>query len=205
MLSKENLNQLDAIKRSTESATSEKIFTFSNALSALRVALVLPFIYFYDRDEREIAFAIFLVAIATDWFDGRVARWTNTVSDLGKILDPLADKFAAALVGLYLVQRGELPLWFAALVIGRDVIVFAGGAYAKRKKRVITTALPAGKWAVGFLAGAIGGIIFPVQSDGLKLAVEVAIYVASALFVVSFAQYAKRFFDILQDKPVQNL
>ncbi len=198
-------NQHDALKRSTVNPPVTKIVTLSNALSLLRIVLFLPFVYFYERDEKVIAFVIVLLAVSTDWLDGRVARWTNTVSELGKILDPLADKLSAALMGLYLVERGELPMWFVALVVARDAIIFLGGIYAKQKKHVITTALPTGKWAVGFLAGAIGGIVYPYQSEGLKVAVEIAMYIASGLFVVSFLQYAKRFFDILQDKPVQNL
>ncbi len=205
MKSSEDFNQLNIVKRSNLNSPSTKILTFSNALSLLRVVLFLPFVYFYERDEKVIAFAVVLLAISTDWFDGRVARWTNTVSELGKILDPLADKLSAALMGMYLLHRGELPLWFVMLVLVRDAVVFLGGIYAKQKKHVITTALPAGKWAVGFLAGAIGGIVYPYQSEGLKTAVEITIYLASALFVVSFLQYAKRFFDLLQDKPVQNL
>jgi CDP-diacylglycerol--glycerol-3-phosphate 3-phosphatidyltransferase len=200
----EDFNQLDEVKRS-KANSSTKILTLSNALSLLRIVLFLPFVYFYERDEKVIAFVVVLLAIATDWFDGRAARWTNTVSELGKVLDPLADKLSAALMGLYLLYRGELPLWFVALVVVRDAIIFLGGIYAKQKKHVITTSLPAGKWAVGFLAGAIGGTVYPYQSEGLKLAVKISIYIASALFVLSFVQYAKRFFDILQDKPVKNL
>ncbi len=205
MTTSRNFNQFDEINRSKVNLTTSKILTPSNALSLLRIVLFLPFVYFYERDEKVIAFAMVLLAISTDWFDGRVARWTNTVSELGKILDPLADKLSAALMGIYLLYRGELPLWFVALVIARDAVVFLGGMYAKHKKHVITTALPVGKWAVGFLAGAIGGTVYPYQSEGLKLAVEISIYIASVLFVVSFFQYAKRFFDILQDKPVKNL
>ncbi len=205
MKTSENFNQLGEVKRSKVASSSTKILTVSNALSLLRVVLFLPFVYFYEQDEKAVAFAVVLLAIATDWFDGRVARWTNTVSELGKILDPLADKLSTALIMLYLLYRGELPLWFVALIVVRDAIIFCGGIYAKQKKQVITTALPAGKWAVGFLAGAIGGTVYPYPSEGLKIAVEITIYLASALFVVSFLQYAKRFFDILQDKPVQNL
>jgi CDP-diacylglycerol--glycerol-3-phosphate 3-phosphatidyltransferase len=179
------------------------MLTLSNALSLLRIVLFLPFVYFYERDEKNIAFVIVLIAISTDWFDGRVARWTNTVSELGKILDPLADKVSAALMGLYLLYRGELPWWFVAIVVTRDIIIFWGGVYIKQKKHIITTALPTGKWAVGFLAGAIGGIIYPYQSEGLKMAVEITIYIASVLFIVSFVQYVRRFVDILHDKPVQ--
>lgn len=205
METSEDFNQLDKVKRSKAKLSSTKNLTLSNALSLLRVALFMPFAYFYERDEKVIAFAVVVLAISTDWFDGRVARWTNTVSELGKILDPLADKLSTALIGMYLLYRGELPLWFVLLVVVRDLILFLGGIYAKQKKHVVTTALPLGKWAVGFLAGAIGGIVYPYQSEILKLAVEITIYLASALFIISFFQYSKRFFDILQDKPVQNL
>lgn len=205
METSEDFNQLDEVKRSKAKLSSTKNLTLSNALSLLRVALFMPFAYFYERDEKVIAFAVVILAISTDWFDGRVARWTNTVSELGKILDPLADKLSTALIGMYLLYRGELPLWFVLLVVVRDLILFLGGIYAKQKKHVVTTALPLGKWAVGFLAGAIGGIVYPYQSESLKLAVEITIYLASALFIISFFQYSKRFFDILQDKPVQNL
>lgn len=204
MITCKTCNQLDDVKRSKVNVSSTKILTLSNVLSLLRIVLFVPFVYFYEQDEREIAFGIVLLAISTDWFDGRVARWTNTVSELGKILDPLADKLSAALMGGYLLYRGQLPLWFVLLVVVRDVIIFLGGVYAKQKKQIITTALPSGKWAVGFLAGAIGGTVYPYQSDNLKLAVEITMYVASVLFIISFVQYAKRFFDILQNKPVQN-
>jgi CDP-diacylglycerol--glycerol-3-phosphate 3-phosphatidyltransferase len=203
MIASEKFNQFDEVKRSKVNAASTKMLTLSNALSLLRIVLFLPFVYFYERDEKNIAFVIVLIAISTDWFDGRVARWTNTVSELGKILDPLADKVSAALMGLYLLYRGELPLWFVAIVVTRDIIIFWGGVYIKQKKHIITTALPTGKWAVGFLAGAIGGIIYPYQSEGLKMAVEITIYIASVLFIVSFVQYVRRFVDILHDKPVQ--
>jgi len=203
MIASEKFNQFDEVKRSKVNAASTKMLTLSNALSLLRIVLFLPFVYFYERDEKNIAFVIVLIAISTDWFDGRVARWTNTVSELGKILDPLADKVSAALMGLYLLYRGELPLWFVAIVVTRDIIIFWGGGYIKQKKHIITTALPTGKWAVGFLAGAIGGIIYPYQSEGLKMAVEITIYIASVLFILSFVQYVRRFVDILHDKPVQ--
>jgi hypothetical protein len=90
----------------------ERIFTLSNFLSILRVLLVIPFIYFFSSGDKLIAFILVLIAISTDWFDGRVARWTNTISDMGKILDPLADKLCAALLGIYFAYIGELPVWF---------------------------------------------------------------------------------------------
>jgi CDP-diacylglycerol--glycerol-3-phosphate 3-phosphatidyltransferase len=152
MIASEKFNQFDEVKRSKVNAASTKMLTLSNALSLLRIVLFLPFVYFYERDEKNIAFVIVLIAISTDWFDGRVARWTNTVSELGKILDPLADKVSAALMGLYLLYRGELPWWFVAIVVTRDIIIFWGGVYIKQKKTHhynCTTDRQVGSWVFG--------------------------------------------------------
>jgi phosphatidylglycerophosphate synthase len=61
-------------------------------LSLLRLALALPIIYFLLHDQRLIALIIFLFSAFLDLIDGPLARVTNRVSDLGKLLDPLADK-----------------------------------------------------------------------------------------------------------------
>ncbi|MCS7211076.1 MAG: CDP-alcohol phosphatidyltransferase family protein [Chloroherpetonaceae bacterium] len=183
----------------------ERIFTLSNFLSVLRILLVPPFIYFFSNGDKLTAFVLMLVAISTDWFDGRVARWTNSVSEMGKILDPLADKLSAALIGMYFAYLGELPLWFVVFLFLRDAIIFGGGIYAKRRKHILTTALPAGKWAVGFVALLYAMIVFPYPTIDFSLAKTVCIWIATGLLFASFVQYAIRFRDILQGKEVINL
>ncbi len=182
----------------------ERIFTLSNFLSILRVLLIAPFIYFFSNGEKLIAFLLVLIAISTDWFDGRVARWTNTISDMGKILDPLADKLCAALLGIYFAYIGELPVWFVVFLFLRDAIIFVGGIYLKQRKHILTTSLPAGKWAVGFLAMLYTMIVFPYPLD-LELAKTICLWLSTVLLFASFVQYAIRFRDILQGKPVINL
>lgn len=182
----------------------ERILTLSNFLSVLRILLVLPFIHFFSSGEKLTAFILVLIAIATDWFDGRVARWTNTVSDMGKILDPLADKLSAALLGLYFAYLGELPVWFVVFLLLRDAMIFGGGIYAKQRKHILTTALPAGKWAVGFLALLYAMIVFPYPAD-FSVAKTICLWIATVLLFASFVQYAIRFRDILQGKEVVNL
>lgn len=182
----------------------ERIFTLSNFLSILRVLLIPPFIYFFSHGEKLTAFILVLIAISTDWFDGRIARWTHTVSEMGKILDPLADKLSAALLGIYFAYLGELPVWFVVFLFLRDAIIFGGGIYAKYRKHILTTALPAGKWAVGFLALLYAMIVFPYPVD-FSLAKTVCLWAATALLFASFVQYAIRFRDILLGKEVVNL
>jgi dsRNA-specific ribonuclease len=75
-----------------------------------RLALVAPIAVLIYRDGPLLwLLALILLAVATDYFDGKVARWTGTVSEWGKVLDPLADKLAAAVVVLALVLRPVEP------------------------------------------------------------------------------------------------
>ena len=66
--------------------------------------------------------------MATDWVDGYVARRTGQVSELGKVLDPVADRLAIAAGLIALVVRGVFPLWAALLILVRDVAVLVAGA-----------------------------------------------------------------------------
>lgn len=182
------------------------IFTLSNFLSVLRVLLLPPFFTLYSANDpasRLIAFVLVLIAISTDWLDGQVARWTNTVSDVGKVLDPLADKICAAAMVIFFVWHGDLPLWFAVLVLVRDVIIFAGGIYANQKKHVITTSLWSGKWAVGFIAMMMTLLVLPSPPFDITLLKEIFMGAATVLLIVSFIQYAARFRRILQGVAIQ--
>lgn len=79
---------------------------------------------------RWMAVGVFGVAAASDGLDGFIARRYNQRTELGVILDPLADKglLLAAIVSLSFTNWGyELPVWFAVLVVARDLIVLAGG------------------------------------------------------------------------------
>jgi CDP-diacylglycerol--glycerol-3-phosphate 3-phosphatidyltransferase len=179
------------------------VWTVSNFLSLLRVILVVPFIYLMHREMRQAALVLMLIAVLTDWFDGQVARWTNTVSDVGKILDPLADKLCVGSVALYLMMTGQLEVWFVAVVLVRDIVIFAGGVYARRKKNVITTSLLAGKWAVGFMAAVLAFSI--IGEDVLKqkeILKQICMGISLALMGISMVQYANRFVKILKDQPI---
>jgi CDP-diacylglycerol--glycerol-3-phosphate 3-phosphatidyltransferase len=102
--------------------------TFANKLTLLRLALVPGFMVFMVFDSfwtRGAALLIFIAASITDWYDGRIARATGTVTVIGTFLDPLVDKMliAAALVGF--VELGELHIraWMVVLIISREFLI----------------------------------------------------------------------------------
>lgn len=111
--------------------------TTANKITILRILLV-PFfvvqmIYYEeggDEMNRLLAILSFAIAAISDGVDGYIARRYNQRSELGAVLDPLADKLllvsAIVLLTIHNQNIGNLPLWLTATVVGRDVIILIG-------------------------------------------------------------------------------
>lgn len=160
-----------------------------NAITVGRIALTpliawLPFTTSWTA--RLFAFALFLIAAITDYWDGHLARQRNLVTDLGRILDPLADKLllVATLVPMYLMQRHytliaadgalpepspflfltpfgriSLPLWIVIVVLGREAFMTIFRQVAARRGLVIAAIGPA-KWKTTFQSIWLGAAYF---------------------------------------------
>ncbi|HET6402958.1 MAG TPA: CDP-alcohol phosphatidyltransferase family protein [Candidatus Kapabacteria bacterium] len=129
------------------------IFTPSNLISIMRAMFVLPAIFCIVASQQDtrlyfLVAAIFVAAALTDVLDGIIARKTNTVSELGKIVDPLADKIFIGFVVIAMAVYGLIPLWFIGIILGRDLIILAGGWWAKKKLGVVLPSNYPGKIAV---------------------------------------------------------
>ena len=70
-----------------------------------------------------IAAGIFIIAASTDGLDGYIARKRKQITNLGKLMDPLADKLLISAALISLVEMGEIPAWIAVLIIGREFFV----------------------------------------------------------------------------------
>jgi CDP-diacylglycerol--glycerol-3-phosphate 3-phosphatidyltransferase len=146
---------------------------------------------------REIALFIILIAVSTDALDGYVARVRNEISDFGKIIDPLADKISIGIVVGLLTIFGDIPLWFTAIVLGRDAVIFIAGLYIKARTGIILPSLMSGKIAVSILALTL---VFPVLNypslTGMYLFFQ---WLTLALLAYSLVIYAQRFFATLKE------
>jgi len=113
----------------TSNNPSSAIFTLANLITFCRFVLTVAFLVLFskhDNSSRGAALACYAIAASTDFLDGQVARRTQTVSWLGKVMDPLMDRFLLFTGVAGLVVTGELPLWVAVFVFGRDI--YLGGA-----------------------------------------------------------------------------
>jgi cardiolipin synthase len=109
----------------TEAAAGEdRVLTIPNVISVVRLLCMPVFVYLlFGRDNRAAAASLLAALGCTDWIDGYIARHWNQVSDLGKVLDPVADRLLFFVgVGAILID-GSVPVWVAVLVLVREAVV----------------------------------------------------------------------------------
>jgi cardiolipin synthase (CMP-forming) len=103
-----------------------------NLICLLRMALVLPISWTLTHDRPMETLWMFLLAALSDGADGFLAKRFGWQTDIGAVLDPAADKILLVTVFVVLAFEGAVPMWLAATVLGRDlVIVFGHMAYRK--------------------------------------------------------------------------
>ncbi len=97
-----------------------------NAISLMRIALVAPILLLILQGSFGWALALFWLAGFSDGVDGYLAKRFNWHTRLGALLDPVADKLLVAGLFITLAYTGDIPVWLAATVIMRDVVIVAG-------------------------------------------------------------------------------
>jgi CDP-diacylglycerol--glycerol-3-phosphate 3-phosphatidyltransferase len=102
-------------------------WNLSNKLTLFRIGaipiVVLLLLFFPEKWPSFIAAFIFLLAAVSDGLDGYLARRGNMVSNVGKLLDPLADKLLVCIALVMLIPLGRVSAWIVAVVIGREMVV----------------------------------------------------------------------------------
>jgi cardiolipin synthase len=167
-------------------ATS-RVLTVPNIISFVRIALIPVFVLLIvDRDTTTAGIVLFGAVVATDWLDGAIARRTGQVSELGKILDPVADRASIAAGLIALVVRDVFPLWAALLILVRDAAVLVGGAVVLVVRGIRVDVRWIGKVATFSLMLSIPAIAW----GELELALgEAAVVVGWSAFAVGIVEY----------------
>ena len=101
----------------------EELLNAPNLMTLARIALIPVFLWLLAYENRHNSFLaalVFSVAAITDWVDGWLARVSNKVTQLGKFLDPLADKIIVLSALVMLLRLGRVPVWVVVVIIARE-------------------------------------------------------------------------------------
>lgn len=169
------------------------MWKIANILSLIRLFAAVPVFILMMKGMRQTAFIITVLAFITDFFDGYFARLYNSVSELGKILDPIADKVLLAAIGLALYLCHNLPLWFILAIISRDVIILIGGYYAKKSTDFVLPSNYTGKVTFAVLALTISGIFLEFDYFDTW-----GIFISTSLIILSLIIYIVRYFKFMK-------
>lgn len=169
----------------------------ANALTVARIVLV-PFfaaaLLVGDGDEvgwRLVAAGIFLVAAITDRIDGDIARRSNQVTDLGKLLDPIADKLLMGTALVLLSVLDELPWWVTVVVLVREIGITVMRFFLLRY--LVLPASRGGKIKTVLQSVAIGLYLLPLDHlpDAVGIVAAVVMGAAVALTLVTGVDYVR--------------
>jgi cardiolipin synthase (CMP-forming) len=125
----------------------DRIWTIPNALTFLRLALLVPILIFLSRGQRLPAVALILLGLASDFLDGVIARRFDQSSDLGRLMDPVVDKVNILAVGLLMIlsPRYNFPLWYFLFLLVRELAVLLCGLIVVRKRKIVLESNRPGK------------------------------------------------------------
>lgn len=172
----------------------KSMLNLPNALTIIRIALIplcftaLMYKSGNDPQWRIIAWWGFFIVGMTDILDGRLARSRKQITELGKFLDPVADKLlvGSALVGLSLL--GELPWWITAVILGRELAVTALRIFVVRLGGRIIPASRGGKLKTLTQGFATGFYVLPLIPS-LHTARDIFMYVAIGITIFTGLEY----------------
>lgn len=105
--------------------------TVPNLICVLRMLLAVPIVWLLGEGRYEPTLVLFAIAAVSDVLDGYLAKTFGWTSEVGKVLDPLADKLLLVSVFITLAVVGLVPAWLAAVAVARDVVIGAGAGIYK--------------------------------------------------------------------------
>jgi CDP-diacylglycerol---glycerol-3-phosphate 3-phosphatidyltransferase len=182
------------------------ILNAPNAITVVRIAMIpviLVFTYYEGRVNSFIAGVLFAITGATDFLDGWMARRTNTVTVVGKFLDPLADKLIVMSILIMLVHLGRVPAWLVILILAREFMV-TGLRTMAMGEGIVIAAGQEGKYKTSIQLAAISFLLihYKYRVDFLAFEVDVdanvvgtwLLYLSVAFSLWSAWTYMRDFF-----------
>lgn len=181
-----------------------------NLLSIIRLCLVPVFawLFFFDYPSNLwYSIFVFFVAGATDVIDGWLARRNNWISNLGKILDPLADKTMQCTALLCFYLKSIIPIWLLLAYVAKEFLILVGAIFVFRKKSVVVKSSFWGKFAVCVFYASIAMLAFLRSApENVRDIWTVAISAAMLCFaLVALVQYFREYIRSRQNHTPERI
>lgn len=180
-----------------------RIVTVPNIISFARILAIPLFLWWLFTDRIASAAILLLVLGSTDWVDGYIARRFDQVTELGKALDPVADRLAIFAAGVGGLIAGVLPAWFFWPLLVREVIMALVTTYLQARHRVRLSVRWLGKAATFLIYGAVPSF-FLAAGDVAPRIFEPAAIIAGALgllfYWITLVQYLRDAPRLIADK-----
>jgi CDP-diacylglycerol--glycerol-3-phosphate 3-phosphatidyltransferase len=140
----------------------------ANKLTISRIILAAVFILFLfirGAGAKFMAFAIFLTACITDYYDGYLARKSSGISDFGKLMDPIADKILILGAFLAFVEMEIIPAWMVVVIIARELVITGIRILALSKKKILAADIGGKHKTVSQMVAVTAILIFLIIRD----------------------------------------
>ncbi len=172
-----------------------KLKNIPNILSAIRILLVFVFVFvLFGVGNTYLALIVFLVAGATDIVDGYLARRNNWITNLGKILDPFADKLMQCTVLVSLWLKDIVPLWFVIPFFVKELFTLIIGAIVIRRRSVNVVSKWYGKAAVCLFYATIAISVICEEFLAAHSVLKIVIFVPAVVFALAaLVAYVKHY------------
>jgi cardiolipin synthase len=170
-------------------------FSIPNLLSYFRLLLIPLFIMLYLREDFTAALITLAASGLSDVLDGRIARKFNMVTDLGKVLDPVADKLTQCAMMFCVAMRYPAMWWLLGIHVVKELIMIVMGCYVLKKTDTVNSAIWVGKLCTGVIyAVMMLHVIDPYLPQAASVAMTV---VCAGLILLSLVVYTMRYVKIL--------
>lgn len=157
-------------------------FTLATKLTFLRLFLILPILALLYVDATFTALVLTILALLTDYFDGYIARKTNTITDLGAFLDHFADKLLVHLILLFFVAMHGLSAIALGILLTRDFYVLGIRHITTQRKKELPS-MKLGKIKFGIQSILLVALILSLSVPALALTAQILLW-ASVFFAV---------------------
>lgn len=193
-----------SFEKSGEEKLRNKNLTVPNAMSLFRILVIPFFAYFFLKDNLTAAVIALALSGLSDALDGFVARRFNQITELGKMLDPLADKLTQGTVAVCIAIRYPTicPLLF--LLVTKELVMLCGACFLLHRGKKPCAAKWYGKVSTTLFYAAIVLIVvmdgfMQVQPEVFNLVSNIALVVTAAFMLYTFVRYFGVFREILRN------